>query len=152
MMVDERDNSNQIDAFTSSLKEIVRKINLSLENFTEDQFVEVLRQAILSGDFQRLTTPSYFVPMGVKVDEVSNPYSLVMKLNQSVTYIPFREKAKLTSDLMKASHCLDIAVTALEDIRNFERETDRGTYFTTNFINPALENMEKIAESIEYDD
>lgn len=62
--------------YVKLLEKLVRKHNLAVEALTEKQLIEAIRQAIASGDFQRLV-----VTTGGGA--------------QQVVYIPFAEQARL---------------------------------------------------------
>lgn len=72
--------------FEAAVEKLVEERSLAVEQLTKDQFVEALKQAIKSGDFQRL----------VSVDG-----------RQAVTYIPFREVEALKSRVSELEEIVD---------------------------------------------
>lgn len=81
----------------------IRKYELAVANLTEEQFVEALRQAIASGDFQRHVVvepvPKYQdvvwngeVPIGCSG---VNQFAVCVENRQAVTYLPYREVERL---------------------------------------------------------
>lgn len=72
------------------LTQLVRKNMLAIEEFTEAQFVEALKQAIASGDFQRYVTRDSA---------------------QRVIYIPFQETTRLRTENQKLREALERIVS-----------------------------------------
>lgn len=68
--------------FKSALEELIRKHSSAVEDLTEKQFAEAIRQAIACGDFQRLV---------VTTGEGA----------QRVLYIPFAEQARLQARIQE---------------------------------------------------
>lgn len=73
------------------VRELTRKHNLRVESLTEEQFVNVLRQMILSGDIVKYVRPDI----------------------QQMVYIPFREVEKLKAEIRE----LEAKVKELEQFR-----------------------------------
>lgn len=76
--------------------QIIRKNMLAIEELTESQFVEALKQAIASGDFQRYVTRDSA---------------------QRVIYIPFQETTRLRTENQKLREFVDKILAATEDIK-----------------------------------
>lgn len=68
-----------------ALEKVVREHRLRVENLTRSQFIEALKQALASGDFQRHVV-------------AGSSYS---QWRQAVTYIPFRHSQYLQQRIIE---------------------------------------------------
>jgi hypothetical protein len=79
------------------LKDVIRRHQIAVEQLTEQQFVEALKQAIASGDFQR----------HVRIDDIREPA-------QSVVYVPYRDIEALKTELANLKKACERARKILE--------------------------------------
>lgn len=75
------------------VKEIARKHAEKTEEITKQQFENALVGAILSGDFQRCVTSLHY--------DLNKDGKLTAQQSQAMTYVPYREKARLECEIEK---------------------------------------------------
>lgn len=101
------------DFTETALTRVVRKHALAVEGLTEAQFVEALRQALLSGDFQRLVVAPPRVDWAdpwngrVYLTQTEPSASLRMSLRQTVIYHPYAETERLRGKLHEARRMIE---------------------------------------------
>jgi len=99
-------NLSNVDATVKqACEELIKKYNLAIESLTEAQMAEALRQAVLSGDFQRIICAD----------------------GQAVNYIPYREVEKwknLYFDLINEVATKYVGETRHETARRYIHERE----------------------------
>lgn len=91
--------NNNDELLRLQLLEIIRSQQLAIANFTQQQFVEALTQAVKSGDFVR------YVMM-----DLSSSH------RQAVAYIPFYDKQRLQSKVDSLTRRLSEAEVIVDSI------------------------------------
>ena len=111
------------DVLSDVIQEAWKKFNKDLDDMTKAQFFDCLQEAIDSGDFLRACSPieSYFNDGSVynSLDGVGE-----IKLSQvtGMTYLPYRERNRLETQLKETQDLLVKACGLIEDYCNLDAD------------------------------
>lgn len=104
-----------MDKLNDYITELVKKHSLAIEEFTQEQFAEVIRQMVLAGDFIRF---------------VHNTNNNNFDIRQAIQYIPFYDKQRLQNKVDDLEEKVKKLTETLETIAY-----DKMKCFTINMNN-----------------
>lgn len=85
--------------FTNTLSEFLTKFNLQVEEMTQNQLAELLRQMIASGDIVRFVGP-------FASDVKEDPKTVTLSHSQSFHYMPYRDSERLKKQVKERDELL----------------------------------------------